>query len=181
MQRQRNFGAYEDLEARYDNRPSLWVEPIGDWGEGSIHLVEIPTRNEYHDNVVSFWRPKEPVRARGEYLLTYRLHWGPGIPDASQLAQPIRTSIGAGPEDSRLIVIDFTAGVLKSASSPVRASVSADKGELRNIVSQPNPLTGGWRLSFQLRPQGETLIELRAQLHHGEEVASETWVYRWTN
>lgn len=181
MQRQRNFAVYEDLEARYEKRPSLWVEPIGDWGEGSIHLVEIPTRNEYHDNIVAFWRPKEPVRARGEYLLTYRLHWGAGIPDASPLAQPIRTSIGAGPEDSRLIVIDFTAGVLKSASSPVRASVSADKGELRNIVTQPNPVTGGWRVAFQLRPQGETLVELRAQLHQGEEVASETWVYRWTN
>lgn len=31
MQRGRDFGDYQDLEARYENRPSLWVEPIGDW------------------------------------------------------------------------------------------------------------------------------------------------------
>ena len=27
MQRDRNFSSYEDLEARYELRPSIWVEP----------------------------------------------------------------------------------------------------------------------------------------------------------
>ena len=40
MQRQIRFEDYYDLEARYDRRPSLWVEPIGDWGEGAVHLIE---------------------------------------------------------------------------------------------------------------------------------------------
>ena len=33
MQRERGFGQYQDLEARYDLRPSAWVEPI--WRLGS--------------------------------------------------------------------------------------------------------------------------------------------------
>jgi periplasmic glucans biosynthesis protein len=34
MQRERRLAAYQDLEARYDLRPSLWVEPKGSWGSG---------------------------------------------------------------------------------------------------------------------------------------------------
>lgn len=29
------------------------MEPIGDWGEGSIHLIEIPTNEEIHDNIAA--------------------------------------------------------------------------------------------------------------------------------
>src|SRR5262249_52761894 len=61
-QRERDFHAYEDLESEFERRPSLWVEPIGDWGEGAVHLIEIPTKEEIHDNLVAFWRPKEPLK-----------------------------------------------------------------------------------------------------------------------
>ena len=40
LQRDRSFAHYEDLEARYEKRPSLWVEPIGDWRDGlRAHLA----------------------------------------------------------------------------------------------------------------------------------------------
>ncbi len=42
MQRDRDFDHYEDLEARYDLRPSAWVEPKGRWGAGRVELVQIP-------------------------------------------------------------------------------------------------------------------------------------------
>jgi glucans biosynthesis protein len=182
IQRQRSFSAYEDLESRFEKRPSVWVEPIGDWGEGAVHLVEIPTKNEYHDNIVAFWRHKDIARAKGEYNLTYRLHWGMGIPNPPPLAQPVRTSIGAGTEESRLFVVDFAGDIFKSIpANAVRPVVNLDKGEVRNIVAQPNPATGGWRVSFQLLTQKEPVIELRMQLLQKDDVLTETWVYRWTS
>ncbi|MEL7303296.1 MAG: glucan biosynthesis protein, partial [Pseudomonadota bacterium] len=45
MQRERGFDAYQDLEARYERRPSLWIEPKSGFGPGNIILVEIPTEN----------------------------------------------------------------------------------------------------------------------------------------
>ena len=57
------FSHYQDLEARYERRPSLWIEPIGDWGEGMVQLVEIPTKSEIHDNIVAYWRPKQKLGA----------------------------------------------------------------------------------------------------------------------
>src|SRR3546814_2505007 len=58
MQRKRKYEDFQDAEAAYQKRPSLWVEPLGDWGEGEVHLVEIPTADEYHDNIVAFLRQK---------------------------------------------------------------------------------------------------------------------------
>jgi len=181
MQRQRDFRAYEDLEARYEKRPSAWVEPIGDWGEGAVHLVEIPTSTEINDNVVAYWRPRNPTRAKSEYVYTYRIHWGAHVPRPLPLAQVIATRIGAGQEEARLIVLEFAGENLKAiAPADIKATVSVDKGKVRNVVSQPNPETGGMRVSFQLAAAAEKAIELRAQLIRGEEPLSEVWLYRWT-
>lgn len=181
MQRQRGFAAYEDLEARYEKRPSAWIEPIGDWGEGAVHLVEIPTTTEINDNIVSFWRPRSPTRAKGEYVYTYRIHWGARTPKPLPLAQVAATRIGAGPDETRLIVIDFAGENLKGIPpAEVKATVAADKGKVRNVVSHQNPETGGVRVSFQLAPGGEKSVELRAQLSRGEEPVSEAWMNRWT-
>jgi len=57
MQRDRNFSSYEDLEARYELRPSIWVEPVSKWGAGRVELVQIPTPNEANDNIVAYWVP----------------------------------------------------------------------------------------------------------------------------
>ena len=53
LQRGRDFSHYEDLDDRYDKRPSAWIEPKGDWGKGSVDLVEIPTADETNDNIVA--------------------------------------------------------------------------------------------------------------------------------
>jgi glucans biosynthesis protein len=179
MQRERQFHAYQDLESSFGLRPSLWAEPIGDWGDGVVQLIEIPTREEVHDNIAAFWTPKTPLKAKGEHIYTYRLHWGPDTPKQSSLARFSRTGISAR-GDHRLFVLDISGESLKGIEAgAVRGVVSADKGEIRNVVTQPNPETGGWRLSFDLTPQTPA-AELRASLWGGDKALSEVWVYRWT-
>jgi periplasmic glucans biosynthesis protein len=180
MQREREFRAYEDLESRFEKRPGVWVEPIGDWGEGAVQLVEIPTKLEIHDNIVAFWRPREPLRAKSEYTYTYRLHWGTGEVEPQPLAKFMKTRSGAGPEGSRRFVLDAI-GTPITGTDPatLRAAVSADKGEIRNLVVQANPVTGGARVSFELVTAKEPVIEMRAQLLRAEDPVSEVWIYRW--
>mgnify|MGYP000327270674 CR=1 FL=1 len=57
MQRDLNFDHYQDLEAHYEKRPSAWITTKGPWGRGWVELVQIPTDDEIHDNIVAFWRP----------------------------------------------------------------------------------------------------------------------------
>ena len=181
VQRQRDYAVYQDLESTYEKRPSLVVEPIGDWGEGEVVLFEIPTDEEIHDNIAAFWRPKGDLAARGEYAYTYRLHWGPDTAKADVLARFVRTGVGAHGKDARLFVLELAGDRLKGLDPKIaKAVVTADKGDIRNVVSQPNPVTGGWRLSFEMAPRDAQAVELRAYLADADKPASEIWIYRWT-
>jgi glucans biosynthesis protein len=110
------------------------------------------------------------------------LHWKSDDTRGYPLARFAKTRVGSGPQGSRLFVLDLTGEKLKEATPPegVRAQVSANKGRIDHVVSQPNSETGGWRLSFQLLPEKEPLVELRAQLMRNDEALSEVWLYRWT-
>jgi glucans biosynthesis protein len=183
MQRQRDFASFEDLEARYERRPSAWVEPIGDWGTGQVFLYEIPSRNEYNDNIVSFWRPKDLLQPQREYIYTYRVHWSDTNPHPTEHATFQRTRQGTAPSGSRrLFVLDAVGDVLAKlpAGAQVRGEVSASDGSIQNVVTQPNPHSKGWRLSFELDPAKANTVELRARLLRENETLSETWIYRWS-
>ena len=82
MQRRGIFLPIRTSNSSFERRPSLWAEPIGDWGEGAVKLIEIPTKEEVHDNIASFWHPKAALQAKGEHTYTYRLNWGPDVPEA---------------------------------------------------------------------------------------------------
>ena len=183
MQRKRSFAAYDDLEAHYELRPSLWIEPIGDWGEGAIRLIEIPTGQEIHDNIVAFWRPSQALKAKGEYRFTYRLHWTAAKPPGAGIAQIVDTRSGAlGKEKNRIFVLEAAGDKLKqlAADAKPQLEVSTDQGKLVNQVLTPNPETGGWRISFELAPQGAKAVELRARIKLDDAPLTETWTYRWT-
>lgn len=181
MQRQRDFGGYKDLEARYDRRPSLWIETIGKWGKGAVHLVEIPTDREIHDNIVAFWRPEAPLAAGQEHSLAYRMHWCWEAPWKSDLAVVTDTRVGLSlTSQARLFVLEVIGDRLRREAPARRAAVTAEGGKLANIVAQPNPVTGGWRISFELEPERGRAVELRVQLLDGDQPASEVWLYRWT-
>jgi periplasmic glucans biosynthesis protein len=180
LQREKNFAAYQDIESRFETRPSIWVEPVGDWGEGDVRLIEIPTREEVHDNIACFWRPKEPLKAEAEHTFTYRINWGAGLQKPPPLATFSRTAIGTKGDKTKLFVLDLVGERLKGIDAKaVRGVVTAGETKVENIVTQPNPLTGGWRLSFEVAASSKP-VELRATVLQGEDPVSEVWVYRWT-
>ena len=183
LQRRRAFADYQDLEAQYDRRPSLWVEPIGHWGSGTVQLVEIPSKTEYHDNVVAFWRPSQVLPAQSEDRRTYRLHWCWTPPAVPSLATTADTRVGAGlQKGTRLIVIDFIGQRLAGLTpdAPVHMPITTSAGSVTPPVARPNPAINGWRVSFVLDPAGAKVCDLRGILKQDEEPLSEVWSYRWT-
>ena len=180
MQRKRGFDDFEDAEAGYEKRPSAWIEPLDDWGAGEVHLVEIPTADEYQDNIVAFWRPAEALKAGSERRWRYRLHWTASKLWKPALAHVAATRIGARPGEDRsirLVVIDFEGGDIGTDAPQVE--VAATTGRIANPVVHARP-GGGWRVGFEFAPDGRTSSELRARLHRGGAAVSETWVYRWS-
>ncbi len=182
LQRDREFRDYEDLAARYDLRPSLWVQMETNWGSGTVELVEIPSPDEFHDNVVAYWVPKQKPAVAQE------LHWVCAL--SAFLTGPARPRLltvqatRIRPEHDKLpllFVLDFNgdapAGLM--ATNTLEAKVQASRGEVRNQVVQKNDLTGGWRMSFELAGDLGEEVELRAFLLSGSQTVSETWVYRY--
>jgi glucans biosynthesis protein len=197
-QRERSFAAYEDIEANYERRPTLWVEPVGDWGDGSVTLIEIPSDSEINDNIVAYWAPKDPIKAGTEYTLAYRLSWGTGPTPERNTARIVGTRLGRAhikdPTPLRFWVIDYlmsdpavTAALqqakIANPSTPrplPQAMVTNSAGKVDLVSVVENPETGGWRLTFRLDPGDAKLIELRAVLAFKDATPAETWVYRWT-
>ena len=195
-QRDRRFESYLDAEARYDRRPSKWVEPLGgDWGRGRVELLEFAVDSEFADNVAAYWVPDEPFTAGAERRYRYRLTtFGARLP-AQTLAQVERTSIGRDalpgqqdppPGSRRRIVVDFgplppplAEPAVAGAPPPVEAVLDASAGRASDLVVQSLPEARGWRAAFRLQPAGHAPSELRMYLHRGGRRVSETWNYVW--
>jgi periplasmic glucans biosynthesis protein len=189
LQRDRLFDHYLD-GVKYDRRPSLWVEPLGDWGRGAVQLIEIPTDDEIHDNIVAMWVPAEPARPGGSYAVRYRLHWTADEPTPPPLARCLATRLGNGgqagtmrPKGVRKFVIEFLGEPL--ARLPFNAIPEpvlwASRGTLSNVRAEPVPdeVPGHWRAEFDLAATGPEPVELRCFLRRGADTLSETWLYQY--
>lgn len=180
-QRQRAFNAFQDLEAHYERRPTVWVEPKGAWGEGFIELIEIPVDVEIHDNIVAFWKPAKGLEAGGVYEFAYRMSWGEAVPAAWSGAYVSSTRVGAAKtEGHTLFVIDFEGPAVKELRDLPVCNLSQSAGKTSNIVVQRNPEISGVRVTFELNPEGAELVELRCALRAADQLISESWLYRWT-
>jgi glucans biosynthesis protein len=183
MQRARKLSDYDDLEAHYHKRPSLWVEPRGDWGAGSVTLVEIPADKEIYDNIAAYWRPRGEVPAGRRTDLAYRLTWGgdPQLPNALPRVTDTSTGERIFGDPGRIMTIDYAPHVLfDDGPEALTLHISSPHVETSKGVLQRNPETGGMRLAFSFDPKDRDLVELRAQLRKDGAPASEVWLYRWT-
>ena len=190
VQRSRAFEDYLDAQAHYGRRPSLMVEPMGDWGPGAVRLVEIPSDLEVNDNIVAYWVP-DGTRHAGEALeFSYRLHWGMTPPGAApqNLARVVRTRVGEGgvagvetKADTRKFVIDFAGGLLGSLPSDaeVEAVATASGGEIAETVLAPVGGKDLWRLVVEVRAQPGAVVELQAHIAGYDRRLTETWAYQW--
>ncbi len=199
LQRDRSFDHYQDEEAFYERRPSLWVEPKGGWGPGQVQLIEIPAEDDSVDNVIAFWHPAQNPRPGQELLLGWRLHWGAEPPVKPPLARCIATRTGRGGGDhgrrthfAWRFVVDFAGGRLPpspaqaaadGSNTAVEVVATASRGAGVEVVSSRALAPAqGWRATIDVVPPdaGTDPITLRLFLRAGGQALSETWVYEWS-
>jgi glucans biosynthesis protein len=196
MQRDRSFASYEDVEARYELRPSAWVEPLSDWGSGRIELLQFRTPDETHDNVAAYWVPATAPEAGTPIDLSWRVHWQGSAQRLPPGAYVVQTRTGYGyikvppPPRRHKFLIDFAApapssvptqaqSVQATVEKPVEAVASAStNARIVRVHAYPNPARGGWRATVEFdRLDPKQAVELRVFLRQGPNVLSETWSY----
>ena len=194
MQRDLDFPHYQDLEAHYHLRPSVWVTPTSRWGEGRVELVQIPSDKEINDNIVAYWVPARLPELGEPLPFFYSMKWH--FPNRT--TQPegrvtaTRSSAGKDKQQKRFLV-EFTGPKLEALppETPIQGVVTLDgNAVLEEQQIQKISDTGGWRLVFQVRlerkgtlervlPETKDVrpIEMRAFLRQGDTVLTETWSY----
>ncbi|MNL15593.1 Glucans biosynthesis protein G precursor [compost metagenome] len=180
LQRGRDFSHYEDLDDRYDKRPSAWIEPKGEWGKGTVDLVEIPTADETNDNIVAFWSPEKMPEPGQPLDFAYRMHWTMDeaaihAPDSAWVSQTLRSTgdvkqsnLIRQPDGSVAYLVDFEGPSLAALTpdADVRSQVSVgDNAELVENSVRYNPETKGWRLTLRMKiKDASKSTEMRAAL-----------------
>lgn len=186
MQRDRLFSRYEDLEARYEQRPSAWVEPIGDWGPGRVELLQFHAPDETHDNIGAYWVPARLPAPGHPLTLAWRLHTG-----SEGLARPpgawvVQSRRGHGyreamrPLDALQFHIDFQGPALQGLGEGQVQAVASSPANARVLraIAQPHLASGGWRVTLDVeRHDPQQATELRLFLRNGAQVLSETWAH----
>lgn len=120
----------------------------------------------------------------------YRLYWGAQAPFQPTVAQVVATRLGMGgvpgqrpTEPLRKFVIDFQGGALPRlpATAQVQATVSASRGNIKDVVTLKLKESELWRCHFDLHATGPEPVDLRCFLRDATGGAiSETWLYQWS-
>ena len=191
MQRDRVFEHYQDLDLSYELRPSYWIEPQGDWGEGVVELIEMPTTDETNDNVVALWAPRTPLEPGREFSFGYKLtamldsndlHPGGRIINTYQAKPKALGSGEAVTAGARRFIIDFAGGDLDyHLRQPDKVEIvpSIAYGRIDRAFIVPNPKTQGFRAFIDILVEPGQLAEMRAFLKAGDKALTETWSYPW--
>lgn len=156
------------------------MEPQGDWGRGAVILIEIPTGDEFVDNIVAFWRPEAPLTAGSEHALAYRLVWGQSPGESLPLAAIFATRSGRSIHDpgERSFAVDFDLGRMDAADlTPASPPPPAGPRPEPRLAPGERNLS---RAAFSLAPGDAAQAEFRLGLYDGDRQVSELWLYRWS-
>lgn len=185
MQRDRTPSDYEDPEALYERRPSLWIEPIGRWGAGRVELVQIPTPDETNDNIVAYWVPDQVPTSTQPLDFNYRLRWQMAGQLPTGKAWVVQTRRGRGyvrqPDGDLNFVVDFDGPPLRSLAADAKPEAVVEVGanaELRERNLFRNPVSGAWRMTVRVKRADATKpVEMRAFIKQAQNTLTETWSY----
>jgi periplasmic glucans biosynthesis protein len=189
LQRERSFGAYQDMFNLYQLEPSVWVQPHGNWGDGNLHLVELSENYEGMDNIVAFWDPKNKPAPMQPFRFGYPLYWQMGDADVKLSENRVvstRVGLVPGSSDTRLFVIDFKGPKLDAIPEDHPPEAIANCSTNATFVDSSQVLRNSflktWRviLKMQPKPGNANPVDLRCTLQQGTNILSETWTYQWS-
>lgn len=192
LQRDRDFSHYLDDVQHWEARPSLWIEPIGEWAEGVVELVEIPSDSEVNDNIIAFWKPHLPLPPGSETPFAYRQFWWWNPPEHPDLAIVILSRQGHGSSGRRRrFLVEFSGDVFvqpnpaaggdQTVKKEFSANINTSRGTISVVGIIITENQKSCRVVFELDPGNETSCEMRLVLERDGHPISETWLYRWTS
>ncbi len=178
MQRNTSFFHYGDYNAKYDQRPSVFVTPSKNWGAGKIELLELPGAHEGIDNIGAYWIPDQPPTTDTPLRLEYDVDFFRGdYGDESDVALATALELRRNQETIEL-TIRFTGAEISKlgVDEQIETVITTVRGKLVGKMIQKTK-TGDWLLTLVLQPTEEAPIGVEARLDLDGEAISETFAY----
>ena len=191
IQRDRSFSSYQDIELNYEQRPSYWIEPQGNWGEGRIELIELATKDETFDNIIVAYVPNAALEPGQPFTFSYRmrsLHDGANL---NSLGRTLNTftapayalgSAEAVGHNTRRFMVDFVDGELAyylNLPNAVEIVAGATNGKILRKFLVPNPAIKGFRAMLDVEVSDTDTTMMTCFLQAGRRRLTETWNYTW--
>lgn len=192
LQRDRTFESYQDLDLGYQKRPSYFIEPAGDWGEGRVELIELPTPDETNDNIVASWTPATAPEPGKPFGYAYRITAGLDLPRLAPNGRVLHTfeasarALGSSePENpgARRFMVDFAGGDLAyyvNDPAQVEAVATTSRGRVLRASVIANPHIEGLRALFDVAMNPGDIADLRLFLRANGRTLTETWTFPWS-
>jgi glucans biosynthesis protein len=191
VQRDRNFANYQDIELNYEQRPSYWIEPQGNWGDGRIELIELATKDETFDNIIVAYVPNAALEPGKPFTFSYRMRSLHDGADLNDLGRTLNTftapayalgSAEAAGHNTRRFMIDFIDGELAyylNQPSAVEIVAAATNGKVLRKFLVPNPAIKGFRVMLDVEVSDTDTTVMTCFLQTGRRRLTETWNYTW--
>lgn len=178
MQAERDPARYQDEEAKYHLRPSVWITPKRPWTDGAVQLLELPSYHEGIDNIGAYWVPKTPVSIDQPLELEYEIAFLHQSPKQHSSAKVTEFRVDRSDKSSLHLTVAFQGDNLPRlpVERPLKPRIEVQRGSAKNVVVRRTALNTV-EVSCDLIPDGPYAMEMSVQLFDEEEPISESWRY----
>ena len=166
LQRNRAFFHFDDHNALYNLRPSIWVEPKTPWKNGRVELLEIPGSHEGIDNIGAYWVFNEPPSTSSPLELAYSIDFFSGnVEDHKRLGHATDLTIERAKDKSIKMSVRFSGEAIKEIGPERSLWLNARLRDGRLIsTSTKRTKTGDWLAYLHFLPTGAGPVDVEMQL-----------------
>ncbi len=189
FQRNIDENSFHNKQFSYHKSSSLWIEPLSNWGNGYLELIEIPTRNDKHNNIALFWVPYTfgEQAISDEVSYSYKLYWITAGASPHLLAKVVSAKEIHADENDRLctFTIDFKGEALNALPENTGlASVIELPKEVEFVdktLTKDN-INNTWKLTFSvLLPTPESIVQTLIPARNPEKIRFKAHLIRGEN
>lgn len=178
MQSERNPARYNDDEAKYSLRPSVWITPSEPWRDGTVQLLELPSDHEGIDNIGAYWVAKQPVAIDKPIELEYEIAFLHQAPKQHSLAKVTDFRVERSDKSSLSLTVVFQGDNLSTLPTErqLLSQIEVQRGSAQEVVVRRTALNTV-EVSCKLIPDGPYAMEMEVILKVEDELLSESWRY----
>lgn len=178
LQRETRYERYQDDEAKYHLRPSVWIKPTTAFQNGHLELLELAGVHEGIDNIVAYWVPAN-IEVGKPLELAYRVSYFSGdLKEHSWLGRATETKIDRQKDNAIQFEVSFEGKALSELApdTPLVAEIATIRGRVveHKVLDQPE---GGRTVQILVQPEGDGPVEIQARLMDANRSVTETWSY----